>query len=69
MCATLRKTDWCNISIFSADKHDFFFLAGGFAVVLGQPTLHMDVRTPVTQEYIYSNSKLINSLKSPRGFQ
>lgn len=68
MCATLRKTDWCNISIFSADKHDFFFLAGGFAIVLVQSSLHMDARTPVTQEYIYRNSKLINSLKLPSGF-
>lgn len=68
MCASLRRTDWCNISIFSADKHEFFFPAGGFAIVFGQSALHMDARTPVTQEYIYRNSKLINSLKPPSSF-
>lgn len=46
----------------------FFFPVGSFAIVFGQSALHMDARTPVTQEYIYRNSKLINSLKPPSSF-
>lgn len=67
MCATLRRTHWGNISVFSADKHDFS-PGGWFGIVFGQSAWHMDARTPVTQEYIYRNSKLINSLKLPSDF-
>lgn len=54
--------------LFSQQINMIFFLAGGFAIVFGQSALHMDARTPATQEYIYRNCKLINSLKHPSGF-
>lgn len=67
-CVLLLEEQIGATYLFSQQINTIFFLAGGFAIVFGQSALHMDARTPVTQEYIYRNSKLINSPKPPSGF-